>query len=289
MPLSHIVLAIFVALIWGYNFVAIRVGLNTYPPFLFSALRFATASLPFLPFLGGPGIAWRWIVQIGTVLGVVYFAFLFVGMAMGVPAGLGGALCQTQAFFTIGFGMLVLKEKPSLKGLLGSALAFGGVILIADNLSGGNVIAFLLIIGSAACMGYSNILTRQSKAPDALRLMVWVSAFAVVPHLLLSLIFEGPHRIRDAILASSWASIGAVLYVGFAATILGFGIWSFLLKRYPAATVAPYSLLVPLFSLSSAALWLGERPNMMQISGVILIIAGLGANSWPPRVSANDG
>lgn len=283
MPLPHILLAVLVALVWGCNFVAIRFGLDHYPPLLLSVLRFATASLPFLPFIGGPGVGWRWVLAIGFVLGVVYFALMFIGMDLGMPAGLTSAVMQTQAFFTMGFAALVLKERPDGRNLLGSAVAFLGVLLIAGDIGGGTLFAFVLIIASAACWGYANVLTRQAKAPDAFRLMVWMSAVPPLPLLALSLLVEGKDRVAGALMDVSLEGVGAVLYVAFGATILGFSLWSYLLKQHPASTVAPFSLLVPVFGLSSSALILGERPRLWQLAGVGLILVGLVVNSWPRR------
>lgn len=280
MPFPHIALAILVTLVWGYNFVAIRAGLDLYPPLLFSGLRFAAASLPFLPFVGGPGIGWRWILSIGVILGVLYFALLFVGMAMGMPAGVCSALVQTQAFFTMGFAALMLGERPHTRNICGTIIAFAGVVLIAGGVGLGNVLAFLMVMGSAICWGYSNILTRRANAPDALKLMVWVSAVATVPLLLLSWLVEGRQRIVSSLLATTWTGIGAIAYVAVGATIVGFGLWSYLLKRHPTGTVAPFSLLVPVFGLTCCTLFLGERPNAAQVGGVALILAGLAVSSW---------
>lgn len=283
MSLPHIALAILVTLLWGYNFVAIRAGLDLYPPLLFSALRFAAASLPFIPFVGGPGVAWRWILSIGVVLGVLYFALLFVGMAMGMPAGVCSALVQTQAFFTMGFAAFMLGERPSFRNICGTVVGFAGVVLIAGGVGLGNLLAFLMIMGSAMCWGYSNILTRRANAPDALKLMVWVSAVATLPLLLLSFAVEGQQRIVSSLLATNWTGVGAIVYVAVGATIVGFGLWSYLLKRHPAGTVAPFSLLVPVFGLTCCAIFLGERPNAAQVGGVALILAGLAVSSWPRR------
>ena len=101
MSLPHILLALLVTLIWGVNFVVIKVGLQDFPPLLFCALRFALAALPLLLLRGPlPAPGWR-IVQIGVLLGVVKFGLLFVGMHLGMPAGLSSLVLQSQVFFTV--------------------------------------------------------------------------------------------------------------------------------------------------------------------------------------------
>src|SRR5271170_4340091 len=112
MPPLHIALAVLCMLIWGVTFIAIKLGLDHFPPLTFAALRFALASLPFLPFYRSPGVAWRWIIGIGLFLGVGQFGLLFIGMKLGMPPGLTSAVVQTQAFFTVLFAIAFLKERP---------------------------------------------------------------------------------------------------------------------------------------------------------------------------------
>src|SRR4029453_1551938 len=84
----HVALAVLVAAIWGLNFVIIDVGLDDFPPLLLSSLRYLLASLPVLLLRGRPGVPWRWVLAVGVAIGVVKFSLLFVGMDVGMPAGL---------------------------------------------------------------------------------------------------------------------------------------------------------------------------------------------------------
>ncbi len=283
MPLSHIVLATFIAMIWGFNFVAIRIGLDHFPPLLFTALRFAVASLPFLPFVPTPGIGWRRVVGIGTFLGVFQFGLLFTGMSLGMPPGLSSVVMQLQAFFTLLLAAIFLGERPGWRNLAGLVLAFAGVVIIAGALGHAALIPFLMVIVASASWAVSNILTRRSGATDAFRLIVWVSAVPPLPLLALSWTIEGGARIRESLTEVNGAGLAALAFVAFAATNFAFGAWSWLLRRHPAAIVAPFSLLVPLFGLSSAMLAFGESASAMRLSGAALIVAGLAANSWRSR------
>ena len=133
MRTPHILLAVAVAAVWGLNFVAIKVGLRDFPPILFSSLRFALAALPLLilGLRGGPPVPWRFIVGIGVTLGVVKFPLLFLGMDVGMPAGLASLVLQSQAFFTAIFAAFVLGDRPGPKQVLGMIVAFAGVGVIA--------------------------------------------------------------------------------------------------------------------------------------------------------------
>ena len=282
MPLPHVLLALLVTLIWGVNFVIIKVGLHDFPPLLFCALRFALAALP-LVFLRGPLPApfWR-IVQIGVLLGVVKFGLLFVGMHLGMPAGLSSLVLQSQVFFTVLIAAAFLSERPSARALAGLALAAGGLLLIGlERPLGDSLLAFALVMAAALAWAFSNIATKRSGASDMLRLISWVSLIPPLPLLVLSWIFEGPQAISTALTGISWEGMGALLYIAFLATTVGFGLWSFLLRRYPASQVTPFALAVPVSGLLSGWLLLGERLTAQDWLACALVFVGLAVTVLP--------
>lgn len=282
MSLPHILLALLVTLIWGINFVVIKVGLEDFPPLLFCALRFALAALPLL-FLRGPMPApfWR-IVQIGLLLGVIKFGLLFVGMHLGMPAGLSSLVLQSQVFFTILIAALFLGERPSRRGLFGLLLAASGLVLIGlGRPLGDSLLAFMLVIAAALAWAFANIATKRSGAKDMLRLICWVSLIPPLPLLVLSYVFEGPEAIGSALAHPSWGGIGALVYIAFLATTVGFGLWSFLLQRYPASLVTPFALAVPVSGLLSGWLLLGEQLGAAGWLACVLVFIGLAITVLP--------
>ncbi|MEA3437102.1 MAG: EamA family transporter [Thermodesulfobacteriota bacterium] len=82
MKITDVCLAILVAFLWGFNFVVIEIGLDSFPPILFSALRFSCAAFPAVLLWGKGDIEWRWIISIGVTLGIVMFSLLFIGMKL---------------------------------------------------------------------------------------------------------------------------------------------------------------------------------------------------------------
>ncbi|WP_329547478.1 EamA family transporter [Streptomyces sp. NBC_01356] len=277
---THTVLAVLVAAVWGVNFTVIEIGLDHFPPLLFSALRFLVAALPAVFFVGRPKVAWKWIVAVGLVLGVAKFGLLFIGMDAGMPAGLSSLVLQIQAVFTALIAITFLGERLTGVRLLGMAVALCGVCLAAvDEGGAGPLGAFALVIAAAACWGLSNVLTRKASPPDALNFMVWVSTVPVLPLLGLSLLTEGPSRDLAALRALDWQGAGVVVYVAWITTVFGFGAWGWLLHRHPASTVAPFSLLVPVFGMSSAAVFLGESISPLRWGAAALLVGGVGLTS----------
>ncbi|MFI0962272.1 EamA family transporter [Streptomyces sp. NPDC021080] len=280
----HISLAVLVAAVWGVNFTVIEVGLDHFPPLLFSALRFLAAAVPAVFFVGRPKVAWKWIVGVGLALGVAKFGLLFIAMDAGMPAGLSSLVIQIQAVFTAVFAFAFLGERPGRVRLYGMAVALAGVGLAAvDEGTSGPLGAFGLVVAAAACWGVSNVLTRKASPPDPLNFMVWVSTVPVLPLLGLSLLTEGPSRDLDALENLDLQGAGVVVYVAWITTVFGFGAWGWLLHRHPASTVAPFSLLVPVFGMSSAALFLHESVGPLRWAAAALLVGGVALTSRMPR------
>ncbi|MEV6036156.1 EamA family transporter [Nonomuraea sp. NPDC052116] len=279
----HLALAIGLAAVWGFNFVVMQAGLRHFPPLLYAGIRFALAAFPALLFAGRPGVPWRWVAGVAATIGVGQFGVLLVGMRAGMPAGLTSLVLQTQAIFTVLFAVTLLKERLTARRVLGLGVAFGGLALVALDFGvSGPLGAFALCLAAAAAWGLGNVVQRKAAPPDSFRFMVWVSAFSAIPLLLLSLWLEGVPVLDPA--AEGWLSL---LYVAFVSTLCGFGVWGWLLRRYDASTVAPYTLLVPVFGMSSAALVTGEPISWPKLVAAALVISGvLYAGTKPRRALA---
>jgi O-acetylserine/cysteine efflux transporter len=272
---AHLALAVLVAAIWGCNFVPIKAGLADYPPFLLVVLRFGVAAIPvlFTPF---PNVPWQKLVLVGLVHFTGQFAFLFLGMAHGMPPGLASLVMQSQAFFTIFFAAMVLRERPSGRQLAGMATALAGLGLIELGVGGDtSYLGLALTLTAASCWAAGNILVRGLGKIDMLRFVIWESLVPILPCLALSAYFEGLSTDYAALLHPSLPGLSSLLYLGLIATTGGWAIWNYLLKLYPAGTVAPWSLLAPLFGAVSAALVYGETFSPLRLSGMALILVGL--------------
>lgn len=271
MPIRHVLLALAVAVVWGFNFVVIHWGLESFSPLLFAALRFTLMAFPAILFIKRPPIHFGWVAAIGITMSAGQFSLLFLAMDQGMPAGLASLFLQLQAVFTIALAVAFLGERPRPVQLAGAAVALAGMALIGLG-RGGNVPAGALIlsVGAAFAWGIGNVCTRKAQAPDALALMVWSSAVAPAPLFAISLLVEGaPDPTIDA------SGILSLLYVVIGATAFGFGSWTWLLKRHEASKVAPFTLLVPPVGIVSAWIALGEQPGATELAGAGIALAGL--------------
>ena len=289
---KHIALALLVAALWGINFVAIKIGLKDFPPFLLSALRFLAVAVPMVFFVGWPCVSWRWILSIGLVFGVVKFGLLFLGMDLGMPAGLSSLVLQAQALFTVVFAVLLLGERLRPAQIAGITLASGGLVLIGiERAQETSLIGLVLVVAAACAWGYANILMKQAKASNMLNLIIWVAVVPPLPMAGLSLVFEGSDRMLATLTNLSWSGILSVLYIAWASTIIGFSLWVYLLRLYSASVVAPFSLMVPIFGIAASAIVLGEKLSLLEVLAGALTLAGLlfvvRAPKPQPQVSAS--
>lgn len=271
--------ALIVILAWGVNFVVIKVGLHGVPPMLLGAMRFALVAFPAVFFIKRPAVGFWWVVAYGATISLGQFVLLFYAMSVGMPAGLASLVLQAQAFFTLIFAAVILGEKirgPNVAGLL--IAAFGLAVIGVQAGHAMTVAGFLLTLAASAMWGMGNVITKRMGKVDLLSLVVWASLVPPLPFLALSLMMEGPARIEASLSAISLTSVFAIVYLAFIATMLGYTLWGKLLGRYPASQVAPFSLLVPIVGLASAALLLDEGLTSTQFLGAVLVMAGLCVN-----------
>ncbi|MFV2175137.1 EamA family transporter [Actinomadura sp. LOL_016] len=285
----HVLLATLIAALWGFNFVPISIALDDFPPFLMAALRFSAAAVPAVLFVRRPKVPVRWLLLVGLPLGVGQFGLLFLGMRMGMPAGLASVVLQVQAIFTALFAGVLLRERLGAAQVGGMAVAFGGVVVLGTAQGTGSAAAFLVCLGGAAGWGLGNVamrrMNREGGDVDPFAFMVWMSLVPILPLFALSLVFEGAGALPEAVRDASWGGVGSLMFIAYVSTLFCFGAWGWLMRRYEAGTVAMYSLLVPPFGLASAAALLGERVTGVQLAGAVLVVAGVAAGSvrWRAR------
>ncbi len=276
----HLLAAVAVAVIWGTNFVAIDIGLETFPPLLFTAIRFLVAAVPAVFFVGRPQVRWRWVLAVGATIGACQFGLLFLAIHLGMPAGLASLVIQAQAVFTMGFAALLLGERPGRWQIAGMVIALAGIGLVAlDYGQASPLLAFLLVLVAAASWALGNIATRKAAPPDAFRFMVWVSVIPPLPMLGLSLLVEGVGPDLAALSRVTVPALVSLGYVAWLSTLVGYGLWGMLIRRYGATMIAPYALLVPVFGMSSAALLLHEKMSGLAIASAGLVIVGVALTS----------
>lgn len=291
MPLRHRLLAALVAVTWGLNFPAIHLSLEQFPPFFLVALRWTLIAVPTLLLVPRPRVAWRWLVGYGLGFGVLQFVFLYLAMDTGMPTGLASLVLQSSAPFTVLLAAALLRERLTPRQGLGVAVAvvgLGGIAVHRAGLDGG---ATLLPVVLTLCGGlgwaFGNLCNRQARPDSPFRLMLWISVVPPLPMMALALALEGPDRIRASLTGlttpTGLAALGGLLFTVLVATLVGSGLWTWLMARHPSSVVAPFSMLVPVVGIGSSWLVLGEPTQPTELLLGLLVVGGVLLGSAPAR------
>ncbi len=269
-------MAVAITVVWGLNFVVIRLGVDVMPPLILSAARFLFAAFPLVFFVPCPKMPLGAFLGIACMLGIFSFAGLFLGIDAGLSPGIASIVLQSQVFFTAVLAVGFFGETLSRQQILGIFVAILGIAALAIEADGdGTLIGFLLVLGAAVSWAVSNLFMKRASQVNMLSLMVWVSLVPPLPLAALSLAFEGVEANVQAFEQLDATRIGVIAYLAYIATIFGFGGWAMLIARHGAGRVAPFSLLVPIFGMLSSAVVLGESFGALQIASAGLVIFGL--------------
>lgn len=280
MPTRHRLLAVLVALMWGLNFIAIDASLGHFPPFFLVALRFALIAVPTVLFVPWPRVPVRWLVGYGLGFGTLQFLFLYWGMAAGMPAGLASLVLQMSGPFTVVLGATFLRERVSGRQVVGILVAVGGLTLVAwQQAEHASLVPFLLTLAGAFGWAIGNVCNRQARPTSPLRLTLWMSVVPPLPMLALSLVVEGPDRVVRSLTSfdepGAVAALLGLAYTVLVGTVLGSGVWTWLMTRHPAGVVGPFSMLVPVVGMTAAWLVLGESVTVGEGVGAVLVVGGV--------------
>ena len=279
----HVLLAIAVMAVWGTNFVVIKAALVHLPPLLLAALRFTFAFAPLAFFLKRPAVPWRNLAAYGLLIGAGQFGILFIAMKHDISPGLASLVIQTQVFFTIGLAMTLTRERVLVLQWAALALAAAGLaVIVLKTDASATPLGLGLTLIAAFCWAGGNIVARATQIENMRAFIVWSSLFAVPPLFLAAFAFEGWPAIARGVEHADAPTWAAVLWQSIGNTMFGYGVWGWLLSRYPAATVTPWALLVPIFGMGAAALWDHEAMPAWKLIAAALVMGGLALNLAAP-------
>lgn len=282
-------LGLTVVVLWGLNFLAIRAGLDHFPPFFFAALRFFVIAIPVILFVPRPQVPLKWLLVYGLGFGVGQFAFLFWAMHVGMPTGLASLVLQSSAPFTVVLGAVLLRERLRPAQVCGLLVAIAGMTLIGwDRAQHAALLPVALTLLAGLSWAVGNIGNRKAASDQPMRLMLWMCVIPPLPMLVLSLGVEGPsagwNSLTSSLEGTGPLALAGLAYIVILGTVAGSGLWTALLSRYPAGMVAPFSLLVPIVGIGASWLVLHEEPSVLSLIGGAVVIAGAAATQVSGRV-----
>ncbi|QWT19178.1 EamA family transporter [Bacillus sp. NP157] len=284
----HLMLGVLVTLIWGSNFSVIELGLRALDPFVLTTLRFAFTALPLACFLRRPReVPILALALYGVLFGAGLWGTVNIAMSLGMSPGLSSLVLQFTAFLTVVFSALVFREAIRAPQLIGMLLGIAGLVIVIHAAPGnapttGTALVLLAALNWSLC----NLIVKRYRPADMLAFIVWTSAFATPALVVLTLVARGPSGFEALPTTITWPAMGSVLFQAYITTVYGYAVWNYLMKTYPAASVAPLSLLVPVSGMATARLVFGETfPSVVWI-GAALILMGIGVFVVGPGIAA---
>ncbi|KIP91415.1 EamA family transporter [Pseudomonas fluorescens] len=281
----HVVLAVLITAIWGVNFSVIKLGLATVDPFILAGIRFSLCALPAIFFIRKPDVPWRYIIGYGLVFGIGLWGVVNLGIKAGLSAGIASLVLQFSAFFTILLGGWVFKEALTRFQVLGMLIALAGLLCII-SISDGSVSfsGVLLVLVGAASWSVANIINKKASTRDVFGFLVWSSAFAPIPLFALDYAVNGSVGYTTLVNQIDTTAVLSILFQVYPNTLFAYWIWNSLLKTYPVSTVAPLSLLVPIFGMLGSVVVFNESVPLNKVLAVVLIVVGLAVGLYGQRI-----
>jgi O-acetylserine/cysteine efflux transporter len=272
----HLLLAFCIVLIWGLNFVAIKLGVLGFPPLFLVFARFFLTCFPLIFFIKKPNVAFKKVLQYGLIMFALQFTFLFLGISKGVAPGLASLITQSQVFFSVVLASIFFGEKPHKAQILGFITSFSGLAIVANHVNGFVTLeGFIYLLLAALFWSIGNLLSKKMGKTNTLSLIVWSSFIACPPLLGVSLFFEGKDAILLALTNINPVSLGALCYITIASTLIGYTVWSFLINHLPLSTVSSFTVLIPIVAMMSSVVIINEPLYPWKIAAATLVISGL--------------
>ncbi|CAN7593530.1 EamA family transporter [Pseudomonas sp. LjRoot277] len=285
MKAKHLLLAISMTAIWGVNFSVIKLGLTTVDPFILAGIRFTLCALPAIFFIPKPDVQWRYIIGYGLVFGIGLWGVVNLGIKSGLSAGIASLVLQFSAFFTILLGSWIFKESISRFQYAGMGLALCGLLSIVSIVDGTVTMAgLILVLLGAVAWSAANVINKKARTTQVFAFLVWSSAFSPIPLFALDYAVNGSTGYSALVNQLDYRAVLSILFQVYPNTLFGYWVWNSLLKRYPVSTVAPLSLLVPVFGLLGSVMIFNETLSLNKIVAVVFIVSGLGVGLYGQRV-----
>ena len=275
MTFRDTLIASLVPIFLGFGFVIAKPAMEHFPPILLMGLRFTFAASILIWWFPIPRGYLKQIFIASLIANTLQYSVTYTGLNL-IDASAAVLLVQTEVPFGVLFAYFMLKEKPTIRSLIGITIAFVGVYILtgSPNLEGKFLGIFLTILGSAIWALGQVLVKPLSKEIAPLTLVAWLAIFSGPILIFLSAILDGNtiNYIKSANL-NSWV---IVFYLGFFMQPVTYGCFYYVLKNNPLYKVLPIVTMgIPLTGLLAAILLLGEKPTTELYLGGFIILIGV--------------
>lgn len=276
MKKSDLLLGIIVMIVWGLNFSVIKMGVNEIDPLLLTAFRFTLAAFPALLFVKKPNVPWRYLIAYGWIFAIGVWGMATWSIDAGLSAGMASVLLQMNVAIGLFLGYFILKESLPFNKILGAAIALGG-LLLSLTVTDGSVTqqGLFLILLAALAWSTASIIIKKSNTKQVFAFSLWAMACAPAPLFLIVYLQSGSDAFIQLPNQLNGHVIFSVLFQAYPVTLVGYWIWNRLLVSYPLTTVAPLTLLVPIFGLIGGVIFYQEEIGIIKLIASACVISGI--------------
>ena len=275
MTFRDTLIASLVPIFLGFGFVIAKPAMEHFPPILLMGLRFTFAASILIWWFPIPRGYLKQIFIASLIANTLQYSVTYTGLNL-IDASAAVLLVQTEVPFGVLFAYFMLKEKPTIRSLIGITIAFVGVYILtgSPNLEGKFLGIFLTILGSAIWALGQVLVKPLSKEIAPLTLVAWLAIFSGPILIFLSAILDG--NTINYIKSANFNSWAIAFYLGFFMQPVTYGCFYYVLKNNPLYKVLPIVTMgIPLTGLLAAILLLGEKPTTELYLGGFIILIGV--------------
>lgn len=275
MNFKDLSLVIFVMILWGANFSFIKIGLYEIDSLVLAALRFLLCSIPLIFFVKKPDSSQKVLLIYSFLFGFGLWGISNYAIQNGAPPGVTSLILQFSPLFTIILSFFYLKSKINKNQSFGLFVSFFGLIFLIlfrnDDISILNITYILL---SAFCWSVCNIIIKKFQPDNMFSFIVWTSLYSsIILFFMVSLkdiklIFDIKNHININLISS-------LISQSYITTLFGYWAWNSLMKKHEPYVIAPFSLLVPVFSILISYILFQDTISINLAISIILILSGL--------------
>jgi drug/metabolite transporter (DMT)-like permease len=275
--------AIFLAVLWGGNPVAVKIGLVDAPPLRLALFRFVLGGLTILAYAWWtrhrgifdvrPG-EWRVLISLGVIFSV-QIGTMNVGLGL-TTAAHGAVLLNSYAVHTVVLAHFMIPGDRLTPAKVGGVLvAYTGIVLLFArdfSFQSSTLLGDVVVMGSAVLLGERVVyMARAVQRLDPIKLLVFQSAIGSACFLIASLVFESETPTRY-----TWGLAASLFYQGAVIAGFNFVVSSYLFQVYLASALATCSLTTPLAGVLIAAAVTGDRLSPVLLLSTVMVAAGIG-------------
>jgi O-acetylserine/cysteine efflux transporter len=275
MPARDLVLILVICTVWAGNFIAGSFGMQHFSPFLFMILRFALLLLILLPFLRRPPPGqWPRLIAVCLLIGGLHFTLMFWALSRSEDVSTVAIVQQTYIPMAVLLAIFLMRERVGWKTLAATFLAFLGVLVVGfDPLVLKQTDVLAIALASALFQALGSIYQRGIRGVGVLNFQAWTAVIALPVLLAATLLTEQGQL--EIIKTAQWQHWAAVVYSTVMASMVGHGLFFYLVQRHPVTSVMPYLQLTPVLAVVFGILIWGDRPGLRLLFGGAMVILSI--------------